>query len=344
MDKNNYILLFRKDDLIDLYKFGKLNAYCASVSFNGDIDTLNKDKKKAKDLFKQANPFDYSLEYYILHVATDKKLTAAKREISVYDVVGVYAIDQNAYGFGLQLSPEVTLNPPIPALEKEYYEFQIGIALKDAEIGIENVGQVFRRDMKAIGSQKGFITKGIKEEVIRDAFDGAPVRGKHSIWYYLLRYERHQNYPKDIRGYYLDTLHVYKNFQEGKYFDAPTTKSKLGAKIMTDFGENAKLVDLDNFIDFQHPFVDSLDKEFNGFHSIAPLYLLLKDTFKEGLMDGPEYYGKYISEFVESLGDSMKYNQRNLNFALYLLGFSLGRELTYKFSYLFNQLPILVTK
>lgn len=49
-----YIAMFRKDDMIDLYKFGQLYVYNHIVEYSGDLDRLEADTEFAEKKFLQS--------------------------------------------------------------------------------------------------------------------------------------------------------------------------------------------------------------------------------------------------------------------------------------------------
>ena len=59
---NNYILIIRKNDLVDYIKYGHFYPLSSSIEFDGDIYSLGKDVDKAWKLFGKANDFEYSIE------------------------------------------------------------------------------------------------------------------------------------------------------------------------------------------------------------------------------------------------------------------------------------------
>lgn len=180
------------------------------------------------------------------------------------------------------------------------------------------------------------------QEVIGDVANNQRVVGEHNIWYYLLRYERHHNYPKDNRGYMLDVLHVALNFIKKSYVDQSVVQDARGTLILKQ-SEKISYHEIMDLVDFDpafRSFASIIEKEYKGFIKVAMLFLILKDVFSMGLVDGPEYFkGMYLDEAIELL--FKHYDKAALTHALYLIGFCLGRELTYKFAYLHNKLPIL---
>ena len=107
--ENNYILLIPKADYIDFFKNGKYNtANCPRVKFDGNIKALCTNTKLADTLFKKANPIEYSIDYFLLHICK----TGSVGVLQIKDVISIYALDNSAYSIGIDLNPSVILNPP----------------------------------------------------------------------------------------------------------------------------------------------------------------------------------------------------------------------------------------
>ncbi len=323
---DHFLLLLRKDDIIDIFKYGRWKTQCPSIKFSGTIEEVSSNKKLMDKLFKQSNPFDYSLDYFILHVISP---TASSFEVD--DIVDIYALDSDSFKIGLSLSPEIRLSEPI---FKEYYlDFQIANEIIDAQKGVDNIFAIFD-----LPHPKTFIKKKELETVIKDSFLGLSPQGNNSIWYYLLRYERHQSYPKDNRGFALDAIHALLNYERKSYVDISLTRSGVG-KLIFEQSPDIKYSEILTIIESQSKFLKHCEKVQKGFYKIAPLYLTLKYIFADGIRDEKPYFGSKLDVFIERLKE--KYDNEVLRKALYLLGIVLGRENTYQYVYKKNKLQIL---
>ena len=322
---NHFLLLLRKDDFIDFYCYGRWKAQCPFIKFDGSIESLVHDKKAMDNLFKQANPFAYSMDYYLLHAICPKVSS-----IEIDDIIDVFALDKESYKIGLTLSPEITLREPI--FEEHFVNFQIENEIADSKIGIDYIFSIFD-----INPPKFNIKKGDLEKIVHDSFLELPIEGSECIWYYLLRYERHQGYPRDNRGYALDALHALFNFQKRKEMDVSVTQSRIG-KIIAEMKPGMNYKDTIAIISQQKDFIKQCEKLQKGYYRVAPLFLTLKDIFSEGFHEDKKYSGYDLPSFINAL---KKYDNEDLAKALYLLGIVLGRENTYQFMYRRKKLPIL---
>lgn len=322
----HYILMLRKDDVIDLFKYGQIIPYCQKIKYEKPLSDLTSDKKTASKFYAGCNFFDYSIEYFIVVVESKAKLA---KEISINQVRKIYAIDTDSYKVGLNLNPAVEISEPIWV--EEYQNFQAQSIVRSAHVGLENVIKLFGID----GLDKAIKpAKHISEDLVaacHDNYKDLPLSGKHGIWYYLLRYERHQNYPKDNRGYFLDMFHAWANWNKSVEIDADFKKHHVGALIMSA-PEKAIFSDLWKLIeDNEKDTLKKMNKSSKQLFKTAPFYFWLRDRFKDGLQE--TFNG---SSPIEQLVQNIQQKQDEtpeVKCALQLLGYSLGRELTYKYTY-----------
>ena len=163
--------------------------------------------------------------------------------------------------------------------------------------------------------------------------------GDVSPWTYLLRYERHENYPKDTCGYFIDALHVFGNISKKKSnHDSIIEKSNKGKEI--NERTNCKFNDLVLWIKEDKTFTKKVkDKTGNAdFMPIAALFLTLKDCFKDGIDNERKYRGCSINDFINEV---KRFDIKYLKPALYFIGLTLGWDNIYKYMYKRWNLPIL---
>lgn len=336
MANNNYLLFIRQDDFLDLFKFGRLYTPGKCVEFDGDLDRLKFDKAKAEEIFDEVNDFEYSNDYFLLHVSLNKQLKRGVR-FAFSDVAAIIALDESAYKLGLSLSPSVRITPPI--WQEHYLLLQEKQMMEDAKTGINNISAIFDANFSKLKRKEGFPTHREDttfSEVIHDTLNGLPIEGEHSIWYYLLRYERHQSYPDDNRGYLLDALHIYANFLKKTDIDSSLMRHSLGETLMKQ-PSDMTYGELCAFIPFTERIYQETEHLFNGFINIALLYLMMKEIFSEGLDPDKTYCNLYMDEFVQQIDSLFPGSEHIRDYALYLLGFSLGRANTYKYMYMTNR-------
>ena len=272
----------------------------------------------------------------MLHVAS------AARKASVFtieEVKGIYALDDQSKTIGIELSPEVKINPPI--WPNAFMNFQIDTAIDNSLLGISNVADLF--GIPLMRKKKGFVDKDVIKEVVEETIKGTRPSGQslgnRSIWVYLLRYERHQNYPNDMRGFFIDAVHVYNNYVKGEELDAPMHEKSTTGKQLVAMPYNTKYTELLSSISLGNDYVAKSDRIYKNYYAIAPLFLMLKDTFKNGIQLDEQYAGFSFDQFAEQLKKSAY--EKVIKECLYLLGISLGWQGTYQSCYLKNNLPII---
>lgn len=321
MAMNNYILLIRKADFIDFFKNGKMNgSFCASEKFDGNTEKLPTNSTLASKVFKKANAFDYSIDYLLMHV-----ISASLSKLTIFDIQAIYALDEDSYQIGLDMNPPVALNTPI--WQEYYQEYQISQSIAKAQEGVEFLSELF--GWTKTPTLKKFTKKDLQETFRELYFEERP-EGDLSIWTYLLRYERHEAYPKEPRGFVLDALHVYGNFSRKMEVNKPVTMTKTGTKILES--TQNKIPSIIEEV-FTKEFLKNVkSKKIDPrYFEIASLYLLLKETFINGINPGEQYYGKSLDDFIEYLKE--KNEDIILQSAIYLLGLTLGRDNIYKYMY-----------
>lgn len=332
----NYILLVRKDDVIDFIKYGHYYPVCNFIEFDGDIAALGKDKKQGEKLFKNANDFEYGIEYYMLNICSGTKISKT-RMLGISELRGIYAIDKDAVKIGLSINPQVTLYPPIWP-NSVFENFQIQRAIKNCESGLLNISEIFGISFEKMRPR--FVTKKIREDIVRKSFFDERPNGKQSIWEYLCRYERHHNYPKDMRGFFLDALHATFNFKKGVEIDDPVYNTGLGRDIYQQ-SSDIRYNELIALVESHEKFVGYTEKQFKRYYKIAPLFMILKTAFEDGLDPNQKYFNMSLDQFIEALKNPKLYDQEDIKYALYLVGMLLGWTETYKYLYMKRKLMFL---
>ena len=333
-EKSDFIVLMKKADFIDFFKNGSYKASaCPYIKIEGGISQLKDGSKEADALFKKANPIEYSIDYLLLHVNA-----ARIRELGIKEVVAIYALDESAYSIGLDLNPPVILNRPI--LQKSFEHSQIDNLVDRAINGVQNVGEIFGIDKWKDIRKTSAKCICIRESCESVYYESVP-EGNKSPWTYLLRYQRHENYPKDMRGYFLDALHVSYSISVSKTFHGSIMNSATGREIS---GLEAKSYGFNEWAEWVRGNKKLITKikdytKNKYFLQIAALFLKLRDVFQDGIFEDEKYNGKPLYEFTESV--NANYVKEYLSQALFLLGASLGWDNTYILMYKRWNLPIL---
>ena len=274
--------------------------------------------------------YEYSTEYLLLHIFKIP-FSGSSVEIFVKDIVDVYALDEEARA-SLAVSLDSRIVLQVSAWNDFFSELNKKQAIRQARAGEYNCFEIFRISNEDRAAVSKLLPKGFVEELFSDLFSHVRPSGNRSIWNYLIRYERHQPYWNDNRGFFSDAIHVYENFKQKSEIDYEIADEvPLGDVIGSCEPKISEIYKL-----LKHKQGD--DYQVNGcnYFAVAPLFLYLKSYFKEGGITPASFYG---NEYLYN-GDYYKYFGFDFAVAVSLLGLSLGHDLTYSCYYEIQNLGI----
>lgn len=318
------LILVRRDDLIDLFKTGKIYPI-ASITFNCRLEELP-ENVKAVDQVLNKLPIDaYSINYFLLFAETEKK-DISKSGLNIEDLYCIIPLDEEAKRIGLNLSPEVKLQEPI--FKHNYALHQQHNAEINAKRGVANIEKIFGYNdlWKSI---KKFNKNTDLKHLVSIILDETGEKTPDSVWEYLLAYTRTQTYPTDIRGFFLDTMSVVAAIKNNSFDNRDQKTTHTGNEILKT--ENPKYHQLVELLLFSPKLSEIAEKKYKGFLSIAPFYFILLNYFSNFSDDGSMIKGRPALEFINSV--KKNYNEEILKPALLLLGITLGQSSTYKILY-----------
>ncbi len=362
----NHLALVRRDEVVELFKNSIIFPQ-SSIPFDGSIEALADDTELVLGVFnlkrnnkrnnKKWISIEYSTNYFLLHIVSKGKSLSKGLEIT--DLVSIIPLDEDAYRMGLSLIPEVKLECPIFSVI--YGEYQKKAEVENALKGVDNIRRIFGFS-NLWGSIKGFSKEESLPKLVSMIMDGTNNRQPKSIWECLLTYTRSHNYPNDIRGAFLDTMSVVRNYSSNASIDEKETKS--GKSILEC--EKPSYNSLVSCLGTSARFVETANKGYKDFWRIAPIYFILLDELSNASEDGTQISGKPTQEFVASSkkiygrknitrqkklplqditdeNNEEPYNFKYLKPALLMLGITLGQSSTYKLLYavLKPELPFL---
>lgn len=320
----NYLAIIRKADFVDLFKFGKLNVYWA-INFDGNIKNIANDNNLLDNLTKNMNLFEYSFEYLVIHFNSNND-NESIYSVSIENVIGLYTFDEEARKeMSVSFDPRIKLHVlPFSEKLKALYNNRL---ISQSKRGIDNLWKIFNLSKEERDKCESIINDDIISEIFDGLFSYKRPTGKQSIWTYLLRYERHNSYPKDTKGFFYDYIHIACNWMK---------KEELIGEVVTEtelFNHIEKSLDTDleyllNIVENSKlPGLTDCEAECN-FAIASILFLQMKHIFTHGFYyidSEANYYKKFNFEFAV---------------AVYLLGLYLGYDKTYDEYYNFVELPI----
>ena len=318
----DYLAIIRKADFVDLFKYGKLNVYSA-INFDGNIMAHANDDDLFERLTKDINLFEYSFEYLVIHFISDNR---NGHPVSIENVRGLYAFDEEAQK-EMSVSFDTRIRVRVSPWNENFKALHNKQLTSQSKRGIDNLWMIFGLSETDRKKCELIITADIVSEVFNEFFSYKRPTGEQSIWTYLLRYERHSFYPKDMRGYFCDYIHVACNWMRKEEMQHDVaTETKLYRSIIESL--EAKLEPLSKIAQKSDlpSFTDEVAK--CRFAVAAPLFLFLKDKYSNRFSIE---YG--IIKYAQSFGFECAV-------AVYLLGLTLGYDKTYDAYYDFIKLPI----
>lgn len=329
-----YITIVRKSDFIDLFKYGHLFINDAIPLYEMDIDSIANNESVFDALISHLNTFEYSFEYILIYFNKDK-FEGSSMLLNILDVLSLYAFSEQAQKeFLNSFDHRINIGVSHWASKFEYVQQQFFYA--QCIQGIDNMWDIFGLPIK----DKTICEEEIGISSLKEAFrlfqTGEHPSGDQSLWTYLLRYERHSLYPNNVSGYFCDLIHVYCNFLKKKELIGDVAKQ---TKVYENFKNNrqAKFKELSDIIEKSELALKIQEVTKFDFSVIAPLFLLLKHEFSDGLNSESLSKNKQIIDHSKGFGISF-------SMAAYLLGFTLGYDKTYDALYDTISLPIFKSK
>lgn len=330
----NYLVLIRRADFIDFFKFGffYLNSEKV-VEFDCSISELSKRDDIYDALFARINSFESSFAYLIINF-TKANDTDDPSVVTITEMKHIFPLDLEAKReFESSFDEHIKIDNPIwpdaISLIKKKQLFQNSMQ------GVRNIFNIFKLD--GIEKYKELISEDMVEDILSNVYDEIRPSGDVSLWVYLMRYERHSFYPKESLGYFMDIVHIIVNFMSKKEVEDYIVESTDIYKILATYeGQGYKSIDIlhllkrnekaSGFLSKIASFVPDVD-----FILIALNYLKLRDLYKDEFT----YDEKFISTCKASFGESF-------TIASYMIGIALGHDKTY--AYFYESLPLAIYK
>lgn len=337
-----YVTILRKGSFTDFFKYGRLKIFYA-VPMDGKLEAHADDKELFDRTSEGMSPYDYTSEYIQIVFHTDNAIEQFPIEIYIECVDAVYALDETGRD-ALHLSFDPRINIRVSPWKSYFIEHHIDQLVEQSKQGARNLWRIFDFDDKDIERCEEIISTDIVREAISSLYWSEKPVGDLSPWVYLLRYERHDPYPKDMLGYFYDMIGVvmtWKSHGSADHFSV--SKTAAGSILQSTWekiphqyprAKNDQLSTLASSIKDEKIATTVKDETKVDFHLIAPFFLCLKDlyTSDEDRKD-QEGVGKQISSYgLEG------------KVATYLLGVTLGYDRTYDLLYDKIKLPFFKEK
>ena len=318
-----YITLVKREDFNSLFKYGRIYTNPQnSLYLANNIEEYKKDSTLLYELFKERDDFEIVFEYLMIHYVT--KPEDSKSLIRIENVLGVYALDdQSVKSLSVRLDSKVVINPPLwpTAMNK----IRLAKTEESCYRGINNVWKIFHLDEADKQRCSQIVTDSFIKEFANETLNDQMPFGDKTIWVYLLRYQRHEMYPQNDLGFFLDTVHVFTSWHFKDSNQMKTEATDVYSKLMLFEGQKS-YPNILNYMDSAPEIASFIDRAgIDGFYRVAPLYLKLLDPFRERGIDLNQSIGGI--PFCRQIKELKKYGF-DFSLAAYLLGIILGYEKT----------------
>lgn len=348
---HNYIIVARKQDLADLVNYGEILVPLYSfIPYQGEFEALGGDNEIRKEAFAHVNPFTYTSSYVVLDVQTDEQLTGADEyRLDIQNVRHVAPLDRSgqtdmeiSWGEGFKFSE--------PLWDSGVRDVFVANTARLARLGAHDMWDIFgiQEDIKPLDEK--FSDDRIRRfcECVYDS-TGHDKLGKWKdknetewyLWLYLLRYERHQPWPKDTMGYVYDAVSVAHNWLEGSDLGDGVRNSPIIAFLdqlhsqkpdiylsQTLMALKQRASDARDDKDSVRGFVHTLGP--NGFLGTMVIFLLLKGRYVSNGNNLSKIKGTIQNVLDKAAnfenGSGGLITAHSINMALYMLGLTITRE------------------
>lgn len=331
---DNYLSLIRKADFADLFKYGFFHLNSEFVcKFTCDVTDLHKDNAVFEKLTRNANSFDNTFAYIFIHFVKD---SGDPYDLYISEVQNVFALDHEAKAeLSISLDPRIQIQDPI--WPSATFHLQKSQLLKDCVTGAENIWRIVGLNDSLLKMEE-FIPKSNIEEVVDEIFADRHPSGDLPIWVYLMRYKRHDFYPQNTIGSFMDSFHVIFNFMQKRELDGAEIENTNIMQFLFRLNEtspNLQFVEIQKQLQ-DEPAVERILTEIKKIESrfdllkASALFFVYKDKNEECFG-----YNKDLFEYGKQFGIEF-------SIAMYMLGLLLGHVNTC--DCLYDELPLPIFK
>ena len=329
----NYLVLIKKSDFTDLFKFGYLFIDIkAVVEFDGNVDTLVEDKTIQKKVFERVNQFEYSFTVLLIHFSREN---IGDGKIDIEDVKNIFPLDDNAKReIEISYDPRICIQNPI--WPEVTVMLQERFLYEDAKKGAHNIWKILKIG-KPLSDYEFILPNESLLEVVHEVQNDKRPKGNLPFWIYLFRYERHGFFPKNAAGFLMDLVNVFVNTLNHEECPSEVIETTNIYNRILEFQDLDMIKILENLSKTNEGinFFDKLNQvaTFEGNSvRIALLFLVLRNTYSNGFNLKEDRILNYCK----------KYFPQELYYSLYLLGVYLGNSHT--FECLYDSLPLQIFK
>ena len=330
----HYLALIRKADFTDLFKYGSLHINNdMKTDFQCPVEELPEHPELFKALSYYANAFDNAFAYLIIHY-TKETTKGLSNDVYIEELQHVYPLDYESKN-NLEFSFDERIRIEEPIWSDSVLELQKRMMINECKKGAQNIHKIIGFD-KSDFNCEDFVTDDIIKEIVDELYEDRRPNGKISIWAYLLRYERHDFYPQNILGCFMDVVNIACNRHAMQEVSENAINNTDIFKLLDSFRyPDPKFEDIYHAICTEESakrflsMVDQYESRID-FVKTATLFMYLRNRYAEDFK-----YEPTIIEHCKKYGEGFE-------LATYLLGIVMGHMHTY--DCLYEKLPLAIFK
>jgi|GEM_PF-1865728 hypothetical protein len=250
------------------------------VEFDGNIN--NKTQENIIKQFKTVTPFEYDVEYLILHLETVLNNESEFVQFEINNIVAVYPLSKQAKtSIESKIDQRIRLEKPIfetilPTIETE-------IENKEVEKAISALWTICKIEDP--------LEKYVANIRLENIFNGLEFR-KHgtkankiqngNYWEYLIAYDRFDYFPNSTLGYFYDAGQVFAYSKGHSTFEGSGIHNFL--ENLNSVNPTVKLLDIINYLETEEQlkrYVSQTTTSDIKQYIVTPLYLMLRDEIRK---------------------------------------------------------------
>lgn len=271
-----FLAIINRYEFAQFYRFGYMYISTSELLPFTEISS-NETKSNLVAHFKNTTPFEYDEEYLIIHLCQEIEAQNTIQKFLITDLKSIYPLSRQAkQSIQERIDTRIKLDEPI--FENLLPDIISNIQNNEINMAISALWTIFELD----GS-----TEPIKHKIgVEHIYKGIEYRKagvkefqtqNANIWSILIAYDRYEPFVKSTLGYFFDAGQVFA-YSKNAYFE----KSKLYTLLKSIKEDSNTKIIISELENSEQSKSYILNSNFNGlkFHIVAPLYLMLKDDFR----------------------------------------------------------------
>lgn len=318
-----FLAIINRYEFAQFYRFGYMYISTSELLPFTEISS-NETKSNLVAHFKNTTPFEYDEEYLIIHLCQEIENQIIIQKFLITDLKSIYPLSRQAkQSIQERIDTRIKLDEPI--FENLLPDIISNIQNNEINMAISALWTIFELD----GS-----TETIKHKIgVEHIYKGIEYRKagvkefqtqNANIWSILIAYDRYEPFVKSTLGYFFDAGQVFA-YSKNAYFE----KSKLYTLLKSIKEDSNTQIIISELTNSEHskPYISNTNFDGLKYHIIAPLYLMLKDDFRNCVdLKQSKFFSKSNLDYLKSFGDEFKA-------AVILLGSFFGYKKIYDLYY-----------